>query len=71
MIYLLYGDVHAGFYPVKAMAGESRITTQLRCACLNVWEVSLTAFFKGNSVYETLKHVIELEVVTFTQTCNQ
>lgn len=62
MTYLLYGDVHTGFYPVKGMSGESRFTTQLRCACLSVWEVSFHAFFKTNPVYETLKHLLELEV---------
>lgn len=44
------------------MAGESMITTQLRCACISVWEVSLQAFFKANSVYETIKHLVDLEV---------
>ena len=31
--YLLYGMNHDGFYPSKAMAGESKLTAQLRCAC--------------------------------------
>ena len=53
MLYLLYGDVHSGFYPVKAMSGESMITTQLRCACLSVWEGSFHAYFKSNPVHST------------------
>lgn len=59
--YLLYGMSHDGFYPSKAITGESKLTAQLRCACLQVWEVSFAQFFKANTIYDTLRVLVELE----------
>ena len=44
--YLLYGKVRSGFYPAKASTGASKLTAQLRCACLEVWECAFPLFFK-------------------------
>lgn len=59
--YLLYGMNHDGFYPSKAMAGESKLTAQLRCACLHVWEAAFPPFFRANAIHDTLQVLTQLE----------
>lgn len=60
--YLLYGKVRSGFYPAKASLGTSKLTAQLRCACLGVWEVAFPLFFKANPMFDTLRQLLILEV---------
>ena len=59
--YLLYGMNHDGFYPSKAMAGESKLTAQLRCACLHVWKAAFPPFFRANAIHDTLQVLTALE----------
>ena len=61
--YLLYGKVRSGFYPAKASTGASKLTAQLRCACLEVWECAFPLFFKSNSVFDALNQLLLLEVL--------
>lgn len=50
-----------GFYPEKAMTNESKITLQVRSACLSLWEACLPLFFKSNNMFETLGILLRLE----------
>lgn len=59
--YLLYGMNHDGFYPSKALAGASKLTAQLRCACLHVWEAAFPPFFRANAIHDTLQVLTALE----------
>ena len=67
--YLLYGKVRSGFYPAKASTGASKLTAQLRCACLEVWECAFPLFFKANSVFDVLKQLCVLEVRSVRFSC--
>lgn len=58
---LLYGSLPEGFYPEKAAINRSKITLQVRCACLSLWERCFPLFFMSNSMFDTMEVVLELE----------
>ena len=58
---LLYGSLPEGFYPEKAATNRSKITLQVRCACLSLWERCFPLFFKSNSMFATMEVVLQLE----------
>ena len=62
---LLYGKLRSGFYPAKASTGASKLTAQLRCACLELWETAFPLFFKANPVVDVLQQLLALEVLRF------
>lgn len=58
---LLYGVLPDGFYPEKAATNESKITSQVRCACIALWESCFPFFFKSNNMFDSLEAFLRVE----------
>ena len=58
---LLYGTLPDGFYPEKAATNESKITSQVRCACIGLWESCFPFFFKSNNMFDSLEAFLRVE----------
>lgn len=58
---LLYGPLPNGFYPEKAATNESKITSQVRCACIGLWESCLPVYFNTNNMFDSLQTLLLIE----------